>query len=554
MATMPATRSCERSAEQWRALQREWLPGYDPYATAAEGDWFDAETANGAVSFFHHLLCFIEGDRAGQPFELEDWQQAVVGCLLGWKQADGTRRYRESMLYLPRKNGKTPLCAGLALYGMFLDDEEGAQIYSAAAEREQAALIYRWASEMIHRQPPLNEKVRIYRTFKSIEYPAKTIYYKALSADASTKHGLNVHLAIIDELHAHPSRELVDTIRTGTASRRQPLVVYITTADYDRESICNDTYKYAGNIRDGVFHNHEFLPIIFEAEPDDDWTDPDVWRKANPNLGVSVREEYLRTECQRAQDDPTLENTFKRLHLNIRTQQDVRWLPLDQWDGCDDIVSEQDLEGQLCFGGLDLASREDIAGYVLVFPPAGDRDKYVLLPRLFLPEETARERDRKSGVPYLTWARQRHITLTSGSRCDYSAIQSSILADGKRFDVRDIGADRWNLHHMAQQLGEVGCEVVEFGQGFRDMSEPMKELGSLVRNRMIIHNGHPVMRWSAGNVAVKMDEANNIKPDKKKSMEKIDPIVMSIMGLGRAMVNSGPPQVSVYETRGIRTL
>jgi phage terminase large subunit-like protein len=540
---------CKRSADEWRELQQTLIPGYDPYATAGDGDWFDSDSANFICNFFRTCLTFVEGEKAGQRFIPEPWQEAGLGAAFGWKRGDGTRRYREVFDYEPRKQGKTPKCAGIALFGLLLDDEMGAQVYSAAAEREQAALIYRWAAGMLVREPELNSKVKVYRTFKSIEHPATGNIYKALSSDADTKHGLNVHMAIVDEVHAHRNRELIDVLRTATGSRLQPLIWYITTADYDRESICNELYDYAANVRDGVFDNHAFLPIIYEASADDDWTDPDTWAKANPNLGVSVRREYLEAECQRAKDDPAYENTFKRLHLNVRTQQDVRWMPLHKWDECAGEVDEGALAGELCFAGLDLASREDIAGYCLIFPPNEDREQYVVVPRLFVPGDTAEAREIKTGIPYSTWIRDGYMIGTPGDRCDYDAIQQSILDDGSKFDLQAIAADRWNLEATRQRLGDLGVDIFEHGQGFRDMSEPMKELMSLVQSGLLNHGGHPVLRWAAGNVSAKTNEADSIKPDKKKSSEKIDPIVMLIMALNMSMVTdreSADPTIEIW--------
>ena len=317
---------------EWRDLL-SLLPGYDSEATADPSDYFDAEAAQLALDFFRECLTFIEGERAGEPFELEPWQQAIVAALFGWKRADGTRRYRESLIYVPRKNGKSPFCAGITLLVAYADGEPGAQLYSAAADRDQAALIFRHCAGMIARDPDLASRSRVYRSFKSIEFPDNSVY-KALSSDADTKHGLGAHLVIVDELHAHPDAELVETLVTSTAARRQPLVIYITTADYNRVSICNQKYEYACKVRDQILEDSSFLPVIYEALPDDDWTDPEVWRKANPNLGVSVKLEYLERECRRAKAEPSYQNTFRRLHLNQRTSQDTRWLSVEDWEAC----------------------------------------------------------------------------------------------------------------------------------------------------------------------------------------------------------------------------
>jgi phage terminase large subunit-like protein len=531
---------------RWRDLFA-LIPGYDPVKTAGECT-FDAGLADRCVAFFEKHLTHIEGKWAGKPLSLEPWQQAIVGCAFGWFRPDGTRRYREVFQYVPRKNGKSTMLGGLVNLVAFCDDEPGAQIYSAAADREQATLVYRQAKGMILNNPALSRHARIYATYKSIEFP-NGVVYKALSADADTKHGQNTHLVVIDELHAQPNRDLVDVLVTSTGSRTQPLIWYITTADFDRESICNEKYDYASKVRDGIVADAAFLPVIFEATTDDDWTSPKTWRKANPNLGVSVSEEYLARECQRAKETPTYENTFKRLHLNIRTQNDVRWLRLEDWDGCAGPVNETALAGRHCFGALDLSSKVDVTAWVLVFPPTDDDPLWRILPRFFIPADNARQRERRDRVPYETWGRQGLMTLTEGNVVDYDVVKAQIAADAKTFDLQEVAYDPWNATQIALQLQADGATVVEFGQGYRSMSEPTKELEKLVTSGRLAHAGNPVLRWMAGNAAVESDPAGNLKPSKKKSTERIDGVVALVMGLGRAIMK--PDETSVYESRGV---
>lgn len=518
------------SAEQWRDCQLAHLPGYDPYATG-EGYHFDIEAANDAISFFQSLE-FIEGERAGDKFILEDWQRAIVGSIFGWKnEKTGLRRYREAFVYVARKNGKSPLAAGIVLIGLFVDGEPGAQIYSAAAEREQAALVYRHASAMIARDPQLGRLCKTYKTFKSIEVPATNSVYKALSADADTKHGFSTHMVIVDELHAHPNGELVDVLQTSMGARREPIMIHITTADYDRDSVCNRKYDYACKVREGVFEDASFLPVIYEAGRDDDWTKPDTWKKANPNMGVSVRTDYLERECERAKNEPSYENTFKRLHLNIRTQQDIRWIQLDRWDKCSGGLELDSLAGRECWGGLDLSSTTDVSAFVLAFPPLGD-EPVSLLGFYWVPAENARARERKDRVPYLTWEKSGAIRMTPGNVIDYDRIRNQISEIGETYNIREIAVDRWNSTQLQNQLMGDGFNVVQFGQGFASMTAPTKELEKLIMAGKLEHFNCPVLRWMAGNVAAEIDAAGNIKPSKKKSSEKIDGIVASVMALG----------------------
>jgi len=542
----------------WRKLFA-LIPGYDPIAGAGDCR-FDAKTADKVVDFFPTFLTHIEGANAGKPFTLEPWQAAIVGCAFGWLRPDGLRRYREVFQYIPRKNGKSTLLGGLINLVAFCDNEPGAQIYSAAAEREQAALVYRQTKGMILQNPDLASQCKIYVTAKSIEYPGNVVF-KALSADADTKHGFNTHFVVVDELHAQPNRDLVDVLVTSTGSRRQPLVWYITTADFARESICNEKHQYASRVRDNggdpakPGYDPAFLPVIFEAKPDDDWKSPAVWRKANPNLGVSVSEDYIARECQRAEETPAYENTFKRLHLNMRTQTDVRWLKMDKWNApqaCAAIDIES-LVGRECYGGLDLSTTHDITAFAMVFPPIEENEMWKAVVRSWIPEENAHKRERRDKVPYVTWARQGFVTMTEGPVINYATVKEAILEDCKRFRVNQIAFDPYNATQIVSELGGEGVTMVELRQGMLSMSGPSKELEKLVISGKLQHGGNPALTWMAGNAVVEEDAAGNIKPNKRKSTERIDGIVALVMAIGRAIVNQGPVG-SVYESRELITL
>lgn len=527
------------------------LPGYDPYATGG-ACLFDPKRASSAVRFFEEHLKHVEGAMAGKPFALEKWQRAMIANLFGWRKRDefgrDVRRYREVMLFVARKNGKTPLAAGICLLVLFFDGEAGAQIYSAAAEREQAALLFRHARGMVEQSPMLLSRADIFkgvghRSIGLKSDPASV--YKVLTADAETKHGGNTHLALIDELHAQPNRDLVDVMQTSMASanRKQPLLIHITTAGYDRHSICYEKYDYACKVRDGIIDDPSFLPVIYEAGADSDWTDETVWEKANPNLDVSVSREYLRRECKRAKESPAYENTFKRLHLNLWTEQDVRWLNMERWDLCAGLQENEtpvrwrermleELRGRECWAGLDLASTTDVAALSLLFP---DDDGYIVLPFFWIPGENARARQNRDRVPYVTWEREGWLTMTDGDSIDHEAIRQTVNELGTQYELKQIQVDRWNATHLVTQLQGDGFSVELFGQGFQSMSAPTKELEVLMLAERLRHGGNPVLRWMAGNVSIKQDAAGNMKPDKEKSTEKIDGIVATVMALGGAM-------------------
>lgn len=532
-----------RKLPDWYRDLAALIPGYDPEATAADGEYFAEGPARLSIDFFPQHLVFIEGERAGQPFHLELWQQAVNATLFGWRRADHTRRYRETLIYVPRKNGKTPWMAGIADLVMFEDGEPGAQLYSAAADREQAALIYRHASGMIARNPEMAELVRTYRSFKSIEYPAQGTVFKALSSDAETKHGLGAHLVIVDELHAHPNSDLVDVLKTSTAARRQPLVIYITTADYARESVCNRIHDYASKVRDGDVADSSFLPVIYEATADDDWTDPATWAKANPNLNVSVKLPYLKRECARAQNEPSYENVFKRLHCNIKTQQDVRWIPREKWDlghdGSDPLAWRDrmlaELAGQQCVGALDLGATQDLTALALLF--GNEADGFDWLPFFWIARDCARQRAHRDRVPYEEWIDQGYMIATDGDTTDFGQVERDIDDLANTYGLHELAVDRlFQGDQLIQNLMARGLNAFAFGQGFMSMAGPAKRFYELILAKKLRHGGNPVLRWMAANAAVEMDAAGNIKPSKKKSTERIDGIVTGVMAVGRAMV------------------
>jgi len=518
------------------------IPGYDPIATAGDC-WFDWESAQNAIDFIQECLIHVKGELAGQLLKLEPWQEAIIANLFGWKRKDGTRRYREAFIFVPRKNGKSLLIATIINLVFFLDNEPGAELYTAAAEREQARLVFEMAKEQIAREPELSARANIQKYSITLrKNPTTSI--KAISADAHTKHGFNTQLAVVDEVHAQPNRDLIDVLRTSMGARRQPLLVLITTSDFERESICNELHEYASKVRDGIIDDYAFLPVIYEASRDDDWTSPEVWRKANPNLGVSITEEFLQSECNRAKEEPAFENTFKRLYLNIRTEQDVRMIPMDQWDACDHEIDESELIGKPCWAGMDLATVNDLAALVLVFKV---EDDYVLKPFFWCSKEQAEKR-QKNRVPYLEWGRRGLIEITDTLRSiDFRQIRHRINELSKDYKIQEIAYDPYNATNLASELGaEDGFTMVEFRQGFLSMNEPTKNFLRLLADGKLSHGGHPVLRWMASNCSAKIDASGNIKPDKSASNEKIDGIVAAIMGIGRAMV--GSETTSIYET------
>lgn len=511
--------------------------------------WFDDVAANRAVEFFERFLRHVKGKWAGSWFELLPWQRdEIIRPLFGWKRPDGTRKYRTAYIEIPRKNGKSTLCSGIALYLLFADGEPGAEVYSAAGDRDQAAIVFEAAKEMVLASPALKKRAQVFK--RSIVVPATASSYKVLSADAPTKHGLNAHGIVFDELHVQPNRELWDVLTTSTGAREQPLVVAITTAGYDRNSICWEQHEYARKVLDGVIDDPSFFAYIAAADEDDDWRDPRIWAKANPGLGVTVKMEYLEQEARRATEVPAYQNTFRRLHLNQWTQQEKRWLDLATWDATAGLVVPERLKGRKCYAGLDLASTTDIAALVLLFPM--EDEVLEVLPFFWIPEENIRERENRDRVPYSTWVRQGLVIPTSGNVIDYGAIRKKINDLGSVYNILEIGHDPWNATQLALDLEGDGFTMIPIRQGFASLSPPTKELLNLVLSKRLRHGGNPVLRWMADSMVVKTDPAGNIKPDKSKSTARIDGIVALIMAIDRAARHQETK--SVYEERGILTL
>lgn len=451
---------------------------------------------------------------------------------------------------IPTHNSE--LAAAVANYLSFGDDEMGAEIYGCAADRQQASIVFNVAADMIRMCPFLYQNSKILDASKRIMVPETSSFYQVLSAEAPTKHGFNVHGVIFDELHAQPNRNLFDVMTKGSGdARTQPLYFLITTAGNDTNSICYEIHQKALDIIEGRKVDPTFYPVIYGAAENEDWTSPKVWAKANPSLGITIDIEKVKAAYESAKQNPAEENSFRQLRLNQWVKQESRWLSVRKWDECKVDFDEADLEGRICYGGLDLSSTTDLTAFVLTFPPIDDDDKYFVLPYFWLPEETIDLRSRRDHVPYDTWQRLGLLNVTEGNVVDYAAIEKFIAELADRYRIAEIAFDRWNATYLTQRLeGEYDFTMVQFGQGFSSMSAPTKELERLILERRLAHNGHEVLRWNVDNLVVETDAAGNIKPSKRKATEKIDGVVALIMSLARATIN-GASQASVYDERGL---
>lgn len=558
------------------AARRRW-PGVT--IELAENDlyYFDAEEAQRAVEFFPRYLMHYKGEHAGAPFELEPWEsELIVKPLFGWRRkADGLRRFRSMYVEVPKKNGKSTLCAGLAIYLLFCDGEPGAEVYSAAADREQARIVFDTAKTMVELSPALAKRATVY--MRSIIIPETFSSYKVLSADVKTKHGPNIHALVFDELHTQPNRELWDTLTKGIAARREPLILAITTAGVEEESICKEQHDQAAAVISGRQQKDSLLPVIFAANDKDDWQSPEVWKKVNPNIGKTVKMEYLADEAADAAAEPRKVNSFKRLHLNVWTRQAEQWIDIAAWDNCAAELELSDYVGRDCYMGFDLSQKADLTALALLFPrdlpdraatelkvsrPAAEGggleyetmalnygiDLFVFF---WIPEDTMHRRGEEDGVNYDVWSRAEMVTPTPGEIVDLDLIMDSFLDDiAPHFNIMEIGFDMWAATQFATNLQKLGFPVVEVRQGVQSMSEPSKVFEALIKSGRLRHDGNLVLRWNAGNVAVKEDKKENIFPHKPSKTKRIDGIIAGIIGLNRYL-NSAPEEHSAYEKSGV---
>lgn len=477
-------------------------------------------------------LTHTKGPFAGQPFDLRPWQEKQIIRPLFKTDRSGRRIYRTCLLMMPRKNGKTELAAALAIDGLLFDGEAGAEVYSAAADRDQAALVFNVAAQMLRNDPELYAQVDILDSQKRIVHRRSGSFYRAISAEAYSKHGFNASRVIYDELHAAPSRDLWDVLTSSTGARAQPLVIAISTAGYDRHSILWELYSHAIRVRENPSIDPSFLPIIYEVPIGDDWTDEDVWKIANPALGDFRSMEEMRAACRRAQEIPAQENAFRRLYLNQWTEQAARWISMDAWDACQAPVEPAALKGRPCYVGLDLSSTQDLTALVAVFPD--DDGGYDVLSRFFCPADTIRTRSTRDRVPYADWQRRGVLDTTPGNTVDYVAVRAAIQEWGAAFDVKEIAFDPWNATALVTQLQDQdGFTCVPIRQGFATLSAPTKSVERAILAKSLRHDGNAVLRWNVSNVAIETDAAGNLKASKKVSTERIDGVAALVNAVDR---------------------
>lgn len=511
---------------------------------------FDEKKARRVVRFIE-CLKHTKGEFHGKPFKLLPWQEKVIRDVFGTVREEDPdiRQYNQVYIEIGKKNGKSELGAALALNMLINDDEWKAEVYSCASDCQQAAIVFDVAVDMVRQNPTLSRLIKIIPSTKRMVYQPTGSIYQVLSSEVATKHGLNVSACIFDELHTQPTRALYDVMTQGSGdARKQPLWFFLTTAGTDRNSVCWEVHQKALDILEGRKHDPRFYPVVYGLPDDADWRDEQNWYRCNPSLGYTITIDKVQDAYRKALETPADENMFRQLRLNQWVKQSIRWMPMDKWDECGAPVIPGDLDGRVCYAGLDLSSTGDLTTLVLVFPPSDESEPYQILPFFWLPEETLPLRVRRDHVMYDVWEKQGFLQTTEGNVVHYGFIEKFICELGEKYNIREIAYDRWNATQMVQNLEDDGFTMIPFGQGFRDMSPPTKELMRLVLEHRLAHGGHPVLRWNMDNAFVRTDPAGNLKIDKQKSTEKVDGAVALVMALDRAMKNQNSGG-SVYDER-----
>ena len=527
------------------------LKNYKPSRFMLPTSHYDKAKADRAVKFIENL-CHTKGKWAGKRFWLLPWQEQLIRDIFGIVKPDGYRQFRTAFVEICKKVGKSELAAAVALYLLYADNEPSAEVYGAAADRQQASIVFDVARQMVEMSPALLKRSKLMTATKRIVNYGNSGYYQVLSAEVGGKHGFSVSGLVFDEIHTQPNRQLYDVLTKGSSDARQnPLHFIITTAGTDRHSIAYELHTKAVDILEGRRVDPTFYPVVYGLKDDEDWEDEANWYKVNPSLGYTVDIERLRDAYREAKQNPADEVTFKWLRLNMWVSSTVAWIPDAIFMKGNEEIDLAALEGRDCYGGLDLSSTGDITALVLMFPPRDEDEKYILLPFFWVPEETIPQRVKAASVPYDIWERQGYLLSTEGNVIHYDFIEKFINDLAEKYHIVEIAVDRWNATQMIQNLEGDGFTMVPFGQGFASMSGPTKDFYRLLMEGQIIHGGHPVLRWMAGNVVVDTDPAGNIKVTKAKSKEKIDGIVAAIMALDRCIRNHTEPQGSVYDERGL---
>ena len=515
----------------------------------ARGLYWSLDDALYTIEFFG-LLKHSLGDFAGTPLILRPWQEFIVGSIFGWMRADSnTRRYRTAYTEIPKKNGKSTMAAGIGNLLFAADGEPGAEVYVAATKTDQARIVFEEMKRQVKSCPSLAKRVEVLTRNMHILGTGSKV--EPLSRETKSMEGLNMHGGLLDELHAHPGREIYETLKGAVAARAQALIMEITTAGWNRKTNCFEHRRYSEQILSGVMEDDSWFAYIATIDDGDDWREEATWIKANPNYGVSVDPEFIRSECERAKQLPAAQNAFRRYHLNEWTEQADRWISRELWIQGVEPIDEEALKGRPCIGGLDLALVHDLSALALLFPPAEEGEKWKAIMRFWCPEEDILERSKKDGVPYDRWRDAGLLVATPGNATDFSFIEHELMELAEIYQIHEVAYDRMFAGALVNNLMDEGMTMVPYGQGFLSMAPACAEFERLLLAGLFQHGANPILDWNADNVAVAIDPAGNMKPDKNRATERIDGIVAILNALGRAIRHI--PETSVYSERGLFT-
>lgn len=499
---------------------------------------WDIDKAKRAIGFFCDVLCLNGGDFEGVPFELLDFQEFIIGSLFGWMDEDGYRRFRVAYVETGKGSGKSPLAAGVGLYGLVADDEHRAEIYAAATKKDQAMILFRDAVAMVDQSPELAMRIRKSGSSGNewnLAYLDTMSYFRPISADDGQS-GPRPHIALIDEIHEHKDGRVVEMVRAGTKGRRQAMIFMITNSGANRQSVCYEYHDYGSKVAKCAVEDDSFFCYVCALdEGDDPFSDESCWIKANPALGVTIQKKYLREQVREARGMPSKESVVKRLNFCMWVEAANPWLSFDAWQGGKDSYGLDDMEGRKCVAGLDLSSTKDLTALVLIFEPVYDDPYYRMLPFFFLPEENIVEKEKKDKVPYTAWANAGHLELTPGSAVSKTFVMQRIIQISDLVDITSISYDRWRIEDLKQLAIDGDIELPEmhpFGQGYKDMAPAVDTFEINLLNGDLKHNGNPVMNWCAANAITVSDPAGNRKIDKAKATGRVDGIVAAVMGVG----------------------
>ena len=508
----------------------------EPGEMNVPGAQFDGERVRKVLRAFGGLR-HTKGKWAGSPLKPDPWQVAyILAPVFGWVRWDDeagrmVRVIRELYVDIPRKNGKSTILGGIAIYMTAADGEAGAEVVAAATTADQAGFVFAPVKALVESAPALKGNLKAYA--RSIVHPSTASSFKVISSAADAQHGANLHCAVIDELHVHKTADLVDVLETGTGSRDEPLICSITTADDGRPgTIYARKRKRVEQLAQRLLVDATTYGVVWAADDLDDPFIESTWRKANPGFGISPTRSFLEKEASKAKDSPADLAKFLRLHLGLRTKQETRYLQLPSWDASAGMVDEAKLKGRKCHGGLDLASVSDITALCWDFP---EGDSHDVIWRFFLPEDRLFDMNRRTAGDADAWVKQGILTTTPGNVIDNDFIVAQVLKDARKFEVKTLGYDRWGATDVVRRLGEEGITCVPVGQGYGSISAPLKEMLRLVLTGNYRHGGNPIMRWMVDNLAVRMDPAGNVKPDKDRAAEKIDGVSAAVVALREVM-------------------